>query len=104
MPLEIKAQPRNAVDSQFSIPWAVATALSKGKPTINDFSESAIHNNIILQLTQKMIVVLDHSLEKPHKIEAGKIEITMLNGEVYSERIENALGSSENPLSFLQCK
>ena len=37
-PLEVKAQPRNPVDSQFSIVWGVATALARHRVTLDDFT------------------------------------------------------------------
>ncbi len=42
LPLEVKSHPRNPVDSQFSIPWAVAVVIARGRAGISDFNEEAI--------------------------------------------------------------
>ena len=47
-PLEVKARPRNFVDSQFSIVWGVATAIARRRATLDDFTPEAIKSPDIL--------------------------------------------------------
>jgi len=41
-PLEKRSRPENPVDSQFSIPWAVAAVFARGRAGIGEFTEEAI--------------------------------------------------------------
>lgn len=49
--------PRNAVDAQFNVPYAVATALLHGTLTLRDFTEEAIGDPDILRLCRLVSVV-----------------------------------------------
>jgi len=103
-PLEIKCKPRNAVDSQFSIPWGVATAIARGRVGIKDFTEEAIKSHDILEVSSKISVELDSSLNRSSRgVEPGRVRITMKNGRVYSEQIDDPLGSPQRPMTFSDC-
>jgi 2-methylcitrate dehydratase PrpD len=58
-PLEKRSKPENAVDSQFSIPWAIAAVFAKGKAGIGEFTEEAIKAADILAVSRKIKVVED---------------------------------------------
>jgi 2-methylcitrate dehydratase PrpD len=102
-PHEVKVKPRTQVDTQFSIPWGVATAIAKKRATIEHFTEAAIKSQDILNVTSKISVELDHSLDRADKIPPGKLEIRMKNGQSFSKQIDEPLGSPERPMSFDDC-
>jgi 2-methylcitrate dehydratase PrpD len=102
-PPEIKRKPRTAVDAQFSIPWGVATALAKRRATMEDFKESAIHNEEVLGLSSKVQLEVDSSLGSTTMAAPATIKITTKGGQTYSGRIEYPLGSPQWPLTFDQC-
>jgi 2-methylcitrate dehydratase PrpD len=52
-------EPRNAVDAQFNVPYAVAVALARGKLALSDFTEEAIRDPEILALAKRVDVVED---------------------------------------------
>lgn len=101
-PLEVKQKPRNLVDAQFSIPWAVAVAVVKKRVSIADFSEAAIKDEDILGISQKVIPQVDASLNRK-AVEPGRVEITTKGGEAYSKQVDNPLGSPLNPMTFDDC-
>jgi 2-methylcitrate dehydratase PrpD len=103
MPLEARTRPRNQVDSQFSIPWGVATALAKKRVGMEHFTQAAIKDQGILGVASKIKVELDPSLGRPDKIPPGKLDVAMKNGEVYSKQVNDPLGSPERPMSFDDC-
>lgn len=103
MPFEVKAKPRTQVDSQFSIPWGVATAIAKGCARIEHFTEEGIKSPDILDLTGKISVVLDHSLDRSDKIPPAKVEIKTNGGQVFSKQVDYPLGSPQRPMSFDDC-
>jgi len=101
-PPDVKRTPRNIVDAQFSVPWTIATALVKGKVTLDDFTLDAIKNESILDVSKK---VSGHLVEEynRHGVGPGKINIRMKNGTEYSEFVEFCLGSVEKPMTFDDC-
>lgn len=101
-PLEVKRKPRNLVDTQFSIPWSVSVAIVKRKVSIGDFTEAAIKEKDILQVSQKVIPQLDDSLTRP-SLEPGRVEIKIKSGEVYSKQLDNPLGVPPYPVTFDDC-
>jgi 2-methylcitrate dehydratase PrpD len=102
VPPEIKRNPRNIVDAQFSVPWNVATTLVKGKVTLEDFTEEAIKNKDVLEVAQKVTGHLDPSLSR-HGVGPGRVKIIVKNGAEYSEEREFCLGSIEKPMTFDDC-
>jgi len=98
-PPEVKCNPRNPVDAQFSLPWTVATALIKGRVTPQDFTAGAICNEDVLNVARKVKGVLEPAYNR-HGVGPGRIEIVMADGAVYTEEIEHFRGSIERPMTF----
>jgi len=103
MPLEVKVKPRTQVDTQFSTPWGVATAIAKRRAGIEHFTEGAIKSPDILEVASKISVKLDHSQDRADRIPPGKVEIKLKSGQVYSKQVDHPLGSPERPMSFDDC-
>ena len=92
--------PKTVVESQFNIPYAVAVALSKGKVTIEEFTEKTIKDEEVLSLANKIEVLMDDNLNKiQRQIAPTKISIETKDGKVYECTIEYALGDPHNPIS-----
>jgi 2-methylcitrate dehydratase PrpD len=102
-PLEVKTRPRTPVDAQFSIPWGVATALARGRVTMEHYTDEAIKSDDILEAASKIKVVLDHSLDVSDKTPSGKIEVELKEGQTYKNRVDFPLGSPERPMTFDDC-
>jgi 2-methylcitrate dehydratase PrpD len=102
-PEDAKLNPRNPVDAQFSIPWGVATAMVRRQVTLEDFTDKAIKSQDILDLTRKMSIKIDSTLNRPVNIEPTRVEITTKEGNVYSKEVAHSLGSLERPMSFKDC-
>jgi len=101
-PLEAKRSPRSPVDAQFSIPWGVASAIVKRHVGLDDYTESAIRNREVLEVTGKMRVEVDNSLHKPGP-EPTRVKIVTNDGKAFVKVVENPLGSLERPMSFEDC-
>jgi 2-methylcitrate dehydratase PrpD len=102
-PPEKKRTPASVVDAQFSVFWTVATALTRGKPLIRDFSQEALQNREIIDFIKKIKAELDPGLGTPDRPAAGRLKITTKSGEIYELQIDHASGGPENPLSFDDC-
>jgi 2-methylcitrate dehydratase PrpD len=101
-PPEVKRSPRNPVDSQFSLPWAIAIALVSGKVGVDDFTAQAIHRADYLAVAAKVSGVLVPEMNR-HGVGPGKLVIRLKNGTEYSEMVEYCLGTVENPMTFYDC-
>jgi 2-methylcitrate dehydratase PrpD len=102
-PEDAKLKPRTPVDAQFSIPWGVATAIVRRQVTLDDFTETAIRSQKILEVTNKMSVKIDPNLNRSEKIEPTRVEVATKRGEVHSKEVAEPLGSLERPMSFDDC-
>ncbi len=102
LPEDAKRVPRNPVDAQFSIPWGVATALVRRSVGLDDYTDSAIRNREILEVTRKMRVEVDNTLHRPGP-EPTRVRIRTKNGKEFVKVVENPLGSLERPMSFEDC-
>ncbi len=102
-PLDSRKEPRSAVDSQFSVPWAVAAAFAKGKVDLNCFTPEAITDESILSISRKVEEKLDPELNRPTGPEPGRIDLHLKNGNVLSQQNENRHGNREHVMSFDEC-
>jgi 2-methylcitrate dehydratase PrpD len=102
IPPEVKRAPRNIIDSQFSVPWSIATALVKGKVSPEHFTEQAIKDKKVLETAAKVTGVLDSSMNR-HGVGPGRLVVKMNDGTEYDEWIEHCLGSLERPMKFDDC-
>jgi len=98
-PLSIKQNPMNIVDSQFSLPWAVACAIAHSKVGIADFTTQAIRDSAVLALSNKVMPKLDEGLSQKG-IEVTTVKIETKDGEVYSKRVGISYGNPRNPMSM----
>jgi 2-methylcitrate dehydratase PrpD len=98
-PPEVKRKPRTIIDAQFSVPWVVATAVVKGKVTVDDFTDVAIKRQEILQAAQKVSGKLVPEMDR-HGVGPGGVIIKMKSDAEYREEVEHCLGSAERPMTF----
>ncbi len=101
-PEDAKRSPRNPVDAQFSIPWGVASAIAGRRVGLDDFTEEAIGNRKVLELTHKMRVEVDDTLSKPGP-SPTRVKIITTDAKEFVKAVENPLGSLERPMSFDDC-
>jgi 2-methylcitrate dehydratase PrpD len=99
-PLEKRSRPENPVDSQFSIPWAVAAVFARGRAGIGEFTEEAIKSPDILGMSDRIRVKVDDDLKKVEGMDPAKIGVTTQQGRTYVEQSGAESGSSEKSLPF----
>ncbi|WP_102346286.1 MmgE/PrpD family protein [Bacillus sp. Marseille-P3661] len=103
-PLEQKRKPvgeRGVVDAQFALPYLVAAALVKKKITFAELNEETRHDEVILELAQKVIPVLDPDVEQKEHIlpTPGNVEVHLKNGQVLQKEVKYVKGHYLNPLT-----
>jgi 2-methylcitrate dehydratase PrpD len=99
-PLKKRSQPENPVDSQFSIPWAVAAVFARGRAGVGEFTDDAIKSQDILDISMKICIEVDEGLNKLKDADPAKIGVTMKDGQTYTEQSFDTSESADNTLPF----
>lgn len=91
--------------AKMSIPFSVALALVKGSAGMEDYNEEAVQDDAILALTQCVNVREDAELSAlvPQK-RASILTVKLVDGTVYSDRVDYPKGEPENPLTDEELK
>lgn len=99
-PLDVRRSPDTLVDAKFSLPFCVALAAVRGRIQIADFSAAALEDLDVLKMAQKVVPVVDSSLDWTFKLPDGRIEILTKGGSRF-ERIGDLVpGSPESPMTW----
>lgn len=92
--------PQTLMAAQFSLPFAVATALTQGSVDLASFSPEGLTDPKVQQLTKQVSVHLDEQAQHDYpRSRAAEVTVTLTSGEVYTVRVEQPLGEPDNPLS-----
>jgi 2-methylcitrate dehydratase PrpD len=101
-PLAEKRRPRNAIQTQHSIPWTVASAIVHRRVGIEQHTEEAVHNPVTISLAQKITPKVVPDLKGNSYIEPAIVEIMTRDGKRHTKRVDVAHGSPEDPMSFAE--
>jgi 2-methylcitrate dehydratase PrpD len=94
-------EPLSILQAQMSLQYTIAVFLLEGKALVEQFTEEKISDPKILELANRVEIVLDDEVEKvyPDRF-ANKVEILLRSGARFETRVDFAKGSSERPMSF----
>jgi 2-methylcitrate dehydratase PrpD len=100
-PAEIKFDPKNVVDAQFSAPYSVAIACIEGRAFLEEYTESSIQRPDVKDLMKKIVVKHADDLDKffPETFPA-RVTVTMDNGRSFTKEVGYLKGDWRNPLSW----
>lgn len=102
-PLEEKRHPKNSVDTQFSIPWSVASAITKRRASVEDYTDQATKDPVVNSLTSKLDVEMDPTLTGG-TIEPTRVTVTLNDGRILTEQVDIPSGSPEKPFSAAEVR
>ena len=97
-PLQKKRNPQNVYEAQFSAPYAVATALLRGRFGLSELEDECLLDKDIIGLAKKVIYAEDPKSGFP-KYFSGGVKLQLTNGEVIEEYQLIHRGALECPLS-----
>jgi 2-methylcitrate dehydratase PrpD len=97
-PLESKQNPQNAIETQFSLCWGVASAIVLHEVGIKNFSKESLKDSRICDLARKVSGKLDMAMAREQGFPACAIDIITSNGSVYSRQVDHAYGTVGNPM------
>lgn len=91
---------QGVASAKLSTPFSVALALVKDQAGIDDFNLVNIHDSVILDLCNKVEVVVNDELTSwsPQK-RAAIVSITTTGGNCYSWEVDYPKGEPENPMT-----
>jgi 2-methylcitrate dehydratase PrpD len=99
-PLEKRNRPENPVDSQFSIPWAVAAVFARGRAGVGEFTEEAIRSPDILGMSARVRVKVDKNVGEGKGLIPAKIGLVTTSGETVIEQADIPAVDGEKPPPF----
>lgn len=99
IPEQARKRPNLTSDAKFSVPFPVAACLVYGNVDLASFLTENLSNPEVLAMTDKIEYVLDQEISQSIGVEPGMVTIHTTDGKSYTERVDHALGSPENPMS-----
>lgn len=97
-PLANKRAPANAYDAQFSIPYAVAIALLRGRFTLDELEDAALSDPAVLALAQRVEYAADPASTFPRHY-TGEVILELEDGSTLRHREAVNRGCADRPLS-----
>ncbi len=95
-PLEIKRKPGFSIEAKFSLPFAVAVALTKNEVKITHFLQENLRDPLVMEMAEKITYKVDKSFGL---FVPAEVEIKTVDGKLFSERTELIYGNPEKPMS-----
>jgi len=92
--------PQTGIQGKFCMPYLVARAIIDGKVGLEIFTDSAVRDQNVLKLAERVQMNLDNNLKKTDA--AGRpcrVTIRLKNGQTYSREAQHAKGGPEFPMS-----
>ncbi len=99
-PAEIKFNPKNVVDAQFSAPYSVAIACIEGKASLEEYDETSVQRGDVHEFMKRIKVKHAPDLDKLYPARAARATLTMEDGRHFAQEVRYAKGDPQNPLSW----
>lgn len=97
-PVRNKQRPQNSYDAQFSIPYAVASGLLRGRFGLQDLETDAYTDPTALEIAGRVHYEVDPNAPFP-KSYSGEVIVTTRDGRILRHREEVNRGAAGRPLS-----
>ena len=99
-PLDVRRAPTTLVDAKFSLPFLVAVAAARRDVRITDFSREGLRSPDVLAVAQKVVPVVDHSLDWQQELPLGRVEIVLRDGRRIVRVGDQVPGNPEAPMTW----
>ena len=101
-PLDAKRKPDNSYAAQFSLPYALACCLTRGRFGLEEIEESAYSDPSLVALSHKVSYEIDPESGFP-KFRSGEVIVKLKNGREVSRR-KNVLPDEPAPAEAIVAK
>lgn len=95
-----KKTPKDGLEAKFSVYHSGACGLLLGKATPSEYEDSAVSDPAIIAIRDRIVAKVDTSIAP----DSARVSVVLQNGEVFTNHVEHAVGSSANPLSDIKLK
>jgi len=102
-PLAAKRRPQGDYDAKFSLPYAIASGLLRGRLGLQDLMPTAYADPAALALMDRIECVVDASSTFPRHY-TGELRVTLDDGQVLTHREAVNRGHAERPLSNVEVR
>ncbi len=96
-PLAAKRRPKSDYDAKFSIPYAVASGLARGRLGLAELAPEALVEPRIERLMDKVDYEIDRNADFP-RYYCGEVAVTLDDGRTLNHRVAVNRGNPERPL------
>jgi 2-methylcitrate dehydratase PrpD len=96
-PAAVKLRPAAAIDAKFSLPYATAAALQRGRVALQDFGADALRDPDVQHLADRVHV--DPAADASPTAIGAHLEVRLRNGRTLTHAVDAPLGAPSNPLS-----
>ena len=97
-PLAAKRRPQSDYDAKFSLPYAIASGLLRGRLGLQELTQAAYTDPAALALMDRVTYEVDPATTFPHHY-TGELRVTLDDGAVLTHREAVNRGHAERPLS-----
>ena len=97
-PVAAKRRPKSDYDAKFSIPYAVASGLARGRLGMAELAPDALREPAIERLMDKVQYEVDPRADFPRHY-SGEVAVTLNDGRTLSRRVAVNRGNPERPLT-----
>ncbi|MCF8076031.1 MAG: MmgE/PrpD family protein, partial [Desulfotignum sp.] len=98
-PEQSRKRPTSVSDAKFSIPFTVAACLVNGTVDLPAITEESLKNPKILDMTSKISWLFDDDINSVDGMEPGIVTIECRDGNAFTEKVTDSLGSPKNQMS-----
>jgi 2-methylcitrate dehydratase PrpD len=100
-PQEVKFNPKNAVDGQFSAPYSVAIAAIEKRALLQEYTEETVVRSDVRKLMKKISVKHAHDLDGyfPESFPT-RLTLTTNDGKSFIKEVRYPKGDPQNPLTW----
>jgi 2-methylcitrate dehydratase PrpD len=95
----IYSSPKTALEGKFSLEFCTAISLIDGEASLKQFTDDKVRDPVVRELMEKVNYVHPPEMGSGLTDFRGELVIKLLNGEVYSQKVDTARGNPKNPLS-----
>lgn len=96
-PLANKQHPTSSYGAKFSLPYSIAVMLVRGKADLQEFTDEAIQDPVVLALAKKVRYELDDTIDYPRHF-SGHVKVFLDDGSIVEENQPHPRGGFEEPL------
>ena len=93
-----RKHPRVGLEGKFSFQHSIAVGLVDGAAFPARFTDARVTDPVIAGLRDRISATVDPSLSE----DAAVVTLTLKDGRTYTEKVEHATGTPENPMSDAQ--